>query len=116
MLFASAVPLVQDKTGRYRNLATELEPHLDEYEALNARFQVARHSFWINHARSGTDLGVSVYDIATEGLGEMKFRQWDTDSAYDRWWLAFVGDVNGIDMLTEPTHAAPPEQVFAWER
>jgi len=116
MLFASAVPLASDKTGRYRNLAAELEPHLDEYEGLNARFQVSQHAFWINHTRNGTDLGVSVYDIAPVGLAEMKLRQWDMDSAYDRWWLGFVGDVNGFDLIEEPAHAAPPEQVFAWER
>ena len=116
MLFASAVPLAPDKTGRYRNLATELEPHLDEYEGLNARFQVSHHAFWINHARNGTELGVSVYDIAKEGLAEMSNREWDSASAYDRWWLGFVGDVNGFDLRAEPAHAAPPEQVFAWER
>ncbi len=115
MLFASAVPLVPGKTDRYRNLAAELEPHLEEYASLNARFQVGRHAFWINHARNGTDLGVSVYEIAPEGLAEMKQRVWDPSSPYDRWWLEFVRDVNGVDMLIEPSHAAPPEPVFAWE-
>jgi hypothetical protein len=116
MLFASAVPLVPGKAERYRNLGEELEPHLDEYEGLNARYEVAGHAFWINHARNGTDLGVSVYDIAPAGLAEMGMRRWDTASAYDRWWLEFVGDVNGFDLASEPAHAAPPKQVFAWER
>lgn len=116
MLFASAVPLAPGGTDRYRNLAAELEPHLGEYARLNDRYDVAKHAFWINHSAGGADLGVSVYDIGEGGFAEMKQRTWNTDSAYDRWWLEFVRDVNGIDMLTERTHAAPPEPIFAWER
>ncbi len=59
---------------------------------------------------------MSVYDIAPDGLADMRLREWDTASAYDAWWLDFVRDVNGVDMLTEPAHAAAPEQVFSWER
>ncbi len=114
MLFASAVPIESGKTDRYRGLARELQPHLGEYAALNRRFGVSRHSFWINHGRHG-DLGVSVYDISEDGLARMRQREWEPDdSAYDRWWLGFVEDVNGIDMLQTPTHLAPPERVFSW--
>lgn len=114
MLFASAVPLEAGKTDRYRGLAEELEPHLEEYAGLNRSFEVARHAFWINHGHKW-DLGVSVYDISTDGLARMRQRQWDTASAYDRWWLGFVQDVNGIDMVQTPPHRAPPELVFDWE-
>lgn len=116
MLFASATPIVPGKTDRYRNLAGELEPHLDEYAALNARYDVAKHAFWINHMRGGTDLGVSVYDLGEGGFADMRQRQWDPSSPYDRWWLEFVRDVNGVDMLTVSAHGAPPEPVFTWER
>ena len=44
MLFASAVPLEAGKTDRYRGLAGELEPHLEEYAGLNRSFDVARHA------------------------------------------------------------------------
>jgi hypothetical protein len=114
MLFASAVPLEPGRTDRYRGLARELEPHLEEYSDLNRYFEVSRHAFWINHGRKG-DLGVSVYDISPEGLSRMRERQWDATSSYDRWWLGFVQDVNGIDMLQSPPHRAPPELVFSWE-
>lgn len=114
MLFASAVPIEPGKTDRYRGLTRELEPHLEEYVDLNRSFEVDRHAFWINHSHQG-DLGVSVYDISTDGLARMRQRKWDTASAYDRWWLGFVQDVNGIDMLQTPPHRAPPEQVFGWE-
>jgi hypothetical protein len=114
MLFASAVPIEPGRTDRYRGLAGELEPHLEEYEGLNRSFEVARHAFWINHGQDG-DLGVSVYDISTDGLARMRQRQWDESSSYDKWWLGFVQDVNGIDMLQTPPHRGPPELVFSWE-
>jgi hypothetical protein len=114
MLFASAVAIEPGKTERYRGLAGELGTHIDEYAALNRRFEVSRHAFWINYGRSG-DLGVSVYDISEEGLAAMRRREWNPDgSAYDRWWLGFVNDVNGIDMLQTPPHLSPPEPVFSW--
>lgn len=113
MLFASAVPLRPGKTDRYRDLATELTPHLGEYQGLNRRFEVGAHAFWINHVRDN-DIGVSVYDISPAGLARMGLREWDPSSAYDRWWLEFVGDVNGLDLLQGPAHVAPPEPVFDW--
>lgn len=114
MLFASATPIVPGRTDRYRALASELEPHRAEYGALNAHYGVAHHSYWISHARDGSDIGVSVYDISSEGLVAMRSRQWDPSSAHDAWWLGFVQDVNGVDMLSQPAHREPPEQVFTW--
>lgn len=114
MLFASAVPLLPGKTDRYRGLGEELRPHLAEYSTLNHHYSVARHSYWISHARDGTDIGVSVYDIASDGLAAMGSRRWDPQSAYDRWWLAFVTEVNGVDLIEGSAHSAPPEEVFSW--
>lgn len=114
MLFASATPIVPGRTDRYRGLGTELESHVADYEALNERYGVASHSYWISHARNGTDIGVSVYDISPEGLAAMKTRQWDPGSPHDAWWLGFVQDVNGVDMLEQSPHRAAPEQVFDW--
>ena len=113
MLFASAVPLRPGKTDRYRDLATELRPHLEEYRDLNRRFEVKGHAHWINHGREN-DLGVSVYDISPAGLSRMRLREWDPSSSYDRWWLEFVEDVNGLDLLQGPAHVASPEPVFEW--
>lgn len=116
MLFASATPIIPGRTDRYRALADELGHYMGEYEALNERYRVARHSYWISHARDGSDIGVSVYDMSPDGLGLMKTRQWDSGSAHDAWWLEFVHDVNGVDMLEQPAHREPPELVFSWAR
>lgn len=114
MLFASATPIVSSRTARYRGLGRELQPHLERYEELNSRYEVARHAYWISHAHDGADIGVSVYDISTDGLARMKKREWDPASPHDAWWLGFVRDVNGVDMRRTPAHREPPEQVFAW--
>ncbi|HSM45804.1 MAG TPA: hypothetical protein VK969_12375 [Acidimicrobiia bacterium] len=116
MLFASATPIVPGRISRYRGLAGELEPHLGAYEALNAEYGVARHSYWISHARDGSDIGVSMYDISPEGLTAMRQREWDPASPHDVWWLEFVRDVNGVDMREQTPHREPPESVFSWER
>ncbi len=114
MLFASATPIVPGATDRYRGLGAELQSHMGEYEALNARYGVRAHSYWISHARDGSDIGVSVYDISPEGLALMRQRVWDPTSPHDSWWLGFVRDVNGVNMLEQPAHREPPEEVFTW--
>ena len=57
---------------------------------------------------------MSVYDISEDGLALMRSRRWDPESSHDAWWLEFVRDVNGVDMLVEPAHREPPECVFTW--
>jgi hypothetical protein len=114
MLFASATPIVSGRTARYRDVGRELQPHLARYEELNGRYEVSRHAYWISHAHDGTDIGVSVYEISAEGLTSMRTREWEPASSYDAWWLDFVRDVNGVDMLRTSAHREPPEQVFAW--
>ena len=54
MLFASAVPLRPGKTDRYRDLATELRPHLEEYQDLNRRFEVKATPIGSTMARETT--------------------------------------------------------------
>jgi len=116
LLFASATPIVAGATDRYRSIADELSPHHAEYERLNRLYEVSRHSYWISHPRTGSDIGVSVYDISSDGLGAMRSRVWDPSSEHDRWWLGFVHDVNGFDMTAESPHVAAPEQVWSWEQ
>ena len=116
MLFGTAIPIVPGKTDRVRRFAEELEAHRQEYEVLNARFGLSGHAMWINEERDGTDVVVQVYDIpSAELLAEMRSREWDMDSSYDRWWTDWVKDVLGIDLLAEMSLRAPPENVFSWE-
>lgn len=115
MLFGGAIPIQPGKTDRARRFAEELEAHRAEYEALNARYGVVANAIWISHSRDGRDIYVNVYDVETEGRPSMSERVWDPDgSAYDRWWLDWVSDVLGVDMLSERTFRAPPERIFSW--
>lgn len=116
MLFGTAVPILPGKADRVRSVAQELDVHRDEYEALNRRYEIEGHAMWINHQRDGAATTVNLYSITPQGLAAMRGRRWDTDSAYDRWWLDWVGDVYGFDLMVESSHAAAPETVFSWPR
>ena len=115
MLFGTAVRILPGKLDRFRGLDAELEEHRDEYEALNTRFGVHAHSVWAFHQRDGTPIALNLYDIEPEGLPAMAKREWDLDSPYDRWWVAWVSDVYGIDLLEGSARAIPPERVLEWE-
>jgi hypothetical protein len=117
MLFAAARPIVQGKTDRARLIARELETHRVEYEALNARYGVRAHVMWVTHLAGGRDLWAYAYDMEPDDLATMRGRVFDPEhSAYDRWWLEWVNDVLGVDMLTGTGFAAPPEPIFDWSR
>lgn len=115
MLFGTAVRISPGKLDRFRGLDKELDEHRDEYEALNARFEVRAHSVWASHQLDGTTVAVNLYDIAPEGLQAMAKREWDLDSPYDRWWVGWVNDIYGIDLVDGSSHAGPPEPVLTWE-
>ncbi len=115
MLFGTAVTIQSGKLDRFRRLDEELDEHRGEYAELNERYRVRAHSVWVSHQLDGTPIAVNIYDIDPAGLEDMAKRQWDLDSAYDRWWVGWVSDVYGIDLLGATSHAAPPERVFGWE-
>jgi hypothetical protein len=115
MLFAAARPIVHGKSERARLVAQELDVHRAQYEALNARYGVRAHAMWVTHLIDGQDLWAYAYDMDDEDLRVMRGRVFDPErSAYDRWWLEWVRDVLGVDMLAGNGFAAPPEPIFAW--
>ena len=116
MLFGNARPIRPGRIERVRRLEDELAPHRGEYDALNAGYGIRRHVMWVSHLVDGTDLWVNIYDMEPDDMARMRGRTWDPEgSDYDRWWLAWVEDVFGVDMRTHPGLAAPPERVFEWE-
>ena len=116
MLFATAVPIQPGKMERFRLLDQELTSHRAEYEALNDRFGVRAHSIWSAPQLDGTDLALNLYDIDRAGLQEMARRVWDLESPYDRWWIEWVGDVYGVDLLAPGGSRGAPRPVFEWVR
>ena len=116
MLFGTAARIQQGMLDRFRSLEAELDEHREEYEALNERFGVRAHSVWASRQLDGTPIAVNLYDIEPEGLKAMAQRVWDLASPYDRWWVGWVRDIYGIDLVGGPSHAGPPEPVLAWRR
>jgi hypothetical protein len=115
MLFGGARPILPGRTERALRLADELRDHQAEYEALNARYGIRAHAMWVSHLVSGLDLWMTIYDMEPEHMAAMRTRTWDpAGSAYDRWWLEWVRDVLGVDMLVHNGYAAPPEPIFEW--
>lgn len=117
MLFGAAIPVLPGKSERVRRFQEEVEPYRYEYETLNARYALEGHSIWLSHELDGSDVIVNVYDIPTiDDLKKMRSREWDMDSPYDRWWVGWVRDVLGIDLIEGSPFLQPPERVFVWSR
>ncbi len=115
MLFGAAKPILPGTMDRARRLATELEEHRVEYEALNARFRLKAHAMWASHLSSGLDLRVNTYDIEPEDLKLMGSRVFDPENSdYDRWYVEWCRDVLGVDILASGGFAAPPEPLSGW--
>ena len=115
MLFGNARPIRPGRTARVRRLPDELRPHRAEYDALNAGYGIRSHVMWVSHLAGGVDLWVNIYEMDPEDMARMRGRTWDPDgSPYDRWWLAWVEDVFGVDMRADAGLAALPESIFEW--
>ena len=115
MLFGNARPILPGRIDRVRRLDGELAPHRAEYDALNAAYGIRSHVMWVSHLVGDVDLWVNIYEMDPDDMARMRQRTWDPDrSPYDRWWLAWVEDVFGVDMRTHNGLAGPPEPIFRW--
>lgn len=115
MLFGNARPILPGRIDRVRRLDEELAPHRAEYDALNVAYRIRSHVMWVSHLVGDVDLWVNIYEMDPDDMARMRQRTWDPDrSPYDRWWLAWVEDVFGVDMATHNGLAGPPEPIFRW--
>jgi hypothetical protein len=105
---AAALPVLPGQSERVRNFAKEIEPHLEEFERLNREATVTRYANWLQSTPAG-DVEIVVMEVEDPS----RIRSTFTDSAYDRWWLAYLRDVHGIDM-TGPNPAQAPPVVWEW--
>ncbi len=106
---ASALPVLPGQAGRVRDFAAEIEPHLEEFERLNREATVTRYASWLQESPMG-DLEL----VVMESEDPTKIARRFTDSDYDRWWLGYLKDVHGIDMLV-PKPPAPPPMIWEWK-
>lgn len=105
---AYALPVVPGQSERAKRFAEELKPRRATYEGLNKKATVKRHLAWLQQTPMG-DLLITVFEADDPRRLLREF----TDSDYDRWWLAYVKDVHGVD-LSQGTPSLP-ELVFTWE-
>ncbi len=106
-LFAAALPILPGQSDRVRAFGLELEAVRQEYDHLNESATVARHVVFLSPGPMG-DLAIHVMEADDLARIQRDF----TDSAHDKWWLGFLKDVHGVDLLNMPEPPSPPEMVF----
>lgn len=106
-LFAAALPILPGQSDRVRAFGRELEAVRDEYDQLNKNATLSRHVVFIQPSPMG-DLAIHVM----EGDDLARIQRDFDDSAHDKWWLGFLKDVHGVDLLNMPEPPQPSEMVF----
>lgn len=106
-LFAAALPVLPGRSDRVRAFGEELEAIRDEYDQLNTNATMSRHVVFLQSSPMG-DLAIHIFEADDLTRIQREF----TDSAHDKWWLGFLKDVHGIDLLNMPEPPTPAEMVF----
>ena len=106
-VFSVALPILAGKSGRVRNFERELEPHRKEWDRLSRE---GTFRFYNVTFQSGPQGDVAIYSF--EVADPTKARTVFTDSPHDRWWVAYILDVHGLDLTTDPS--GPPATIFTW--
>jgi len=112
MLITVALPVLPGQSDRVRNFATEIAPHIAEFERLNREATVTRYVSYLQELPTGdVELVVMEVDDPT------KFRLAVTgDTPYDQWWIGYLRDVHGVDLPSMPPDQVPqpPPPTFVW--
>ncbi|MGI8425913.1 MAG: hypothetical protein ACR2FO_03280 [Actinomycetota bacterium] len=106
-LFAAALPILPGQSDRVRNFTKECQELRDEYDELNRKATQSRHVIFLQPGPMG-DTAIHIM----EGNDLSKIQRDFVDSAHDKWWLGFLKDVHGIDLLNMSDPPQPPEMVF----
>lgn len=106
-LFAAALPILPGQSDRVRAFGAELQAVRDEYDQLNENATLSRHVVFLQPSPMG-DFAIHVMEADDLSRIQRSF----TDSEHDKWWLGFLKDVHGIDLLNMPEPPSPPETVF----
>lgn len=104
-----ALPVLPGKEARARAFDAELREHWDEMLALNAAAGLVRWATASQETPRGM-LQIHMFDAPDLSRLARDF----TDSAYERWWLAYLEDVCGIDR-TMIASIEPPVTILDWQ-
>jgi hypothetical protein len=110
-IVAFVAPVAPGKRERVLRTADEIREHLAEYEALNERAGLRRHVEFVQRSPMG-DLQIVVYDTDNPAALARSF----TDSEYDRWWVARLKDLYGVDVSEGNAPTPDVVQTWSWER
>jgi hypothetical protein len=105
-----ALPVLPGKGERLLRTAQELAEHRADYEALNRHADVRRHVEFLQRSPAG-DLHIVVFETDNPARLGRAF----TDTDYDRWWLARLKDLYGIDASAGPPPSPDVTQIWSWE-
>lgn len=106
------LPVLPGKSERLLRTAQEIEEHRADYEELNRRASMRRHLEFLQRTPMG-DFLIVTYDSDDPAKLNRAF----TDSEYDRWWVARLKDIFGVDATgPEPPPSPDITATWVWER
>lgn len=107
-----AAPVLPGQSERAKSFAKELDPHMDEFVRLNKEATITRFETFVQETPMGD---LQLYLMEADDPTKLRPIV-PGGTPYDDWWLGYLRDVNGIDLLaiqeTEPP--MPPTPVFTW--
>jgi|ERR1700674_3478085 len=109
-LYALALPVVPNKTGRFREFASELNGiHEAEYDESLRRFQIGVTLFL--EQTPHVDLVISV--IEGEEPASVFGGLATSSNPFDRWHMGQIAELHGLDLSAPPP--PPNQQLWSWE-
>jgi hypothetical protein len=111
-IVAYLLPVLPGKSERLLRSAQEFNEHLADYEELNRKAALRRHLEFLQRTPQG-DFLIVIYESDDPARLNRAF----TDSEYDRWWVARLKDIFGVEASgTEPPPSPDVTATWVWER
>ena len=103
-----ALPVLPGKAERVRSIGQEIAVHQAEWDRLCR--EAGSFRFYNVTLQQNPAGDLCIYSMVLDEPDKVRMRFGDTD--YDRWWLAFIVDVHGLDLSNG---AAMPPSVYTWQ-
>lgn len=102
-------PIEEGKVNDWKNWVEELVGEKKtEFDAMNKRHGITRHSVWLAETPSGT-----VAAVLHEGPGADTFMPniAQSENSFDAWFKKCVEDLNGMDLGAPPPGPMPVQMI-----
>ena len=105
-------PLSADKLATWQAFMTEMTgSRKAEFDAFNRRHKLTRHEAWLCETPGGTFV-CAIHE--GPGAAEMMPNLARSTDAFDKWVVAKLGEIHGMD-LSKPPPGKPPERKLFWQ-